>query len=113
MRMKAQGIENKDGLIEKEIKIFEKTQDAEVDDETYRQQRFRRRFLPSPQFDHPDEIRPCRGERNQDEKTPIPPSVEQITGRNHDEILKFQTFFRHPICRKNAWEKPDKLTGIE
>ena len=55
-----------------------------------------------------------RGEGNQEEKTPVPPTIEEVRDRNHKEVLCPHTPLKHkPIEQEHSRQKQGELYRIE
>jgi len=98
----------------KEVIILKDTKDSEIQHDigrTHNLLLLPLAFITLQQ--KPTSITTQRCECNEQQKTPVPPSVEHVAGNDNQEILPTQLTESKPIEKKNYWKENQELERIE
>ena len=108
-------------LGDEEVVVLEQGKDAKVKHNVERRPCLR--LLPGLCFSDKQTASPRteRGESNEQQKPPVPPSIEHITGHHHKSVLQSQLLLRladkavedEPIEQEDYWEEYRELDGVE
>ena len=54
-----------------------------------------------------------RGNYNEDKKTPVPPTVENITRYKNEQVLPLQSLEGKPVEQEHHWQKDHKCERVK
>ena len=96
--------------VNEKIVVFKHAQNGEIHQNIQRGDAFLNTSLAiKALYPHATGITAHRGEKNQAQKTPIPPAIKHIAGNSHKQILPLLTAKHKPVEQKHQRQKQYEL----